>query len=172
MVVALLQYICLADAQAARGPGDNSAILFKPQVPYSQTSIIHDSIKQECALNEAMATSTQKYAKKFSIPLISDAEARMAPGVVRELSVQITQATPGVFAFFNVFSKPATLAMDFKLTEDGKVVLEKSRICATKHVGFIGLDGRVCAKLAKCANDQGAYINKWIKKKFDPPQGE
>ena len=166
IVAALFQHICLADAQAVNGPGDNSVILFKQQVPYSQESTIRDSIKQECALNEAMVTSIQKYAREFSIPLIDEDETQMRSGVVRELSVQITQATPGVFAFFNMFSKPATLTIDFKLTEDGKVMLEKSRTCATKHAGFMGLDGRACAKLVKCANDQGAYINKWIKKKL------
>ena len=138
------------------------------QVSYSQASTINEPIKQECGLSEAMVTSIQKYAKVFAIPLISEDEAQARSGTVRELSVQITQATPGVFAFFNVFSKPATLAIDFKLVEGGKVVLEKSRTCVTKHAGFLGLDGRACAKLKKCANDQGAYINKWIKNKLDP----
>ena len=66
IVAALFQHICLADAQAVNGPGDNSVILFKQQVPYSQESTIRDSIKQECALNEAMVTSIQKYAREFS----------------------------------------------------------------------------------------------------------
>lgn len=160
----LFQHPCLAATQAVTSPDGDSVILFKPQVPYSQASTISDSIKQECALNEAMVASIQKYAKVLAIPLVSEEEAHMRPGIVRELSVQITQATPGVFAFFNMFSKPAILAIDFKLTEGGKVILEKSRTCATKHAGFLGMDGRVCAKLIKCANDQGAYVNKWIQK--------
>jgi hypothetical protein len=160
----------LADTPAATGAAANGGILFIPHVPYSDQAEASDAIKQECALGEAVVTSIQKYAGELSVPLVSDVDAGAGARPekpTRELTAQITRATPGVFAFFNVFSKPATLVIDFKVTDGDKVLLEKSRTCATKHAGSLGVDGRACAKLQKCANEQGAYINKWMKKNLD-----
>lgn len=46
------------------------------------------------------------------------------------------------------------------------MLLDSYRSCTSRKAGFLGLDGRVCSRLLECADEQGDYIGKWIKKKL------
>ena len=163
----LWQYPCLAESPASEPADSVVPVVFKPQVPFSADAGISEPIRQQCGLNEAMVASIQKYAKEFEVPLVSGEQAEAPPGkVVRQLSAEIIHATPGLYIFLHWGSRPAILAVHYKLTEGDRVLLDTSRSCSSRQAGFLGLDGHACAKLHECADEQGGYIGKLIKKKF------
>ena len=85
---------------------------------------------------------------------------------MRQLSAEITHATPGLYAFSHWHTKPAILVVHYKLTEGDQVLLDTRRSCSSRKAGFLGMDGRACSKLNECVDEQGDYIGKWIKKKL------
>jgi len=163
----LWQYPSLAEPPAS-DPADSVApVLFKPHVPYSADAEISDPIKQQCGLNEAMVASIQQYAGEYAVPLVSSEPTPAQPGgKVRQLSAEITHATPGLYAFSHWHTKPAILVVHYKLTEGDQVLLDTRRSCSSRKAGFLGMDGRACSKLNECVDEQGDYIGKWIKKKL------
>lgn len=165
--VLLWQQPVMADAPE-RGPAASEVpVVFQPQVPYAENADISDAIKQQCGLNEAMVASIQKYAGEYGWPLVSGEPAPAQPeGKVRRLSAEISHATPGVYAFIHWHTKPAALTVHYKLTDGDRVILDAYRSCSSRKAGFLGLDGRACAKLNECVDEQGDYIGKWIKKKL------
>lgn len=164
---ALWQYPCLAETQASDAVTSVVPVVFKPNVPFSADANISDAIRQQCGLNDAMVTSIQKYTGEFAVPLVSEEQTTAQPGrVVRVLSAEITNATPGLYAFSHWHTKPAILAVHFKVTEGDNVLLDTRRTCSSRKAGFLGMDGRACVKLKECVDEHGEYIGKWIKKKF------
>lgn len=152
------------DAVAATG---DVPVMFQPKVPYAENADISDAIRQQCGLNEAMVASIQKYAGEYGWPLVSGEQAPAQPGgKARWLSAEISHAKPGLYVFFVLGSKPAVLTVHYKLTEGDFVLLDSYRSCTSRKAGFLGLDGRVCSRLLECADEQGDYIGKWIKKKL------
>jgi hypothetical protein len=154
-------------AHAETPATDNTPILFRAHVPFSEQAVVNDAIRQECPLEKYVVDSILESAKDYEVPLVGESDVLPEPAT-RELTVEITEATPGVFVFFSMFSKPARLVLNIKVTEGGNVLLEKSRTYGAKHAGPMGLDGHVCARLQKCATAQGNYINKLIKQKLYP----
>jgi hypothetical protein len=166
LVSTLWQHPLPAQAQNSAPPTGVVPVVFKPQVPFSADAQISEPIRQQCGLNEAMVASIQKYATEFAVPLVNGDPVAEPGKAVRELSAEIIHATPGVYIFFHWGTRPAILAVHYKLTEGDRVLLETTRSCSSRKAGFLGLDGHACAKLNECVDEQGGYIGKLIKKRF------
>ena len=135
------------NAEQAKNP-----IYFARDIPYQNVSVIKPEVVQECEIAENLLISIDERSSDNGLPLTSSASPR-------ELSVEILNATPGVFVFGNLGSQPATLSVQFKVTEGESVLISETKNCRTNLAGFLGLQPSACNKLEKCARSNGEYIS-------------
>ena len=134
-------------AELAQNP-----IYFSRDISYQNVSIIKPEVVQQCEIAENLLVGIDERSSANGLPLTNSESPRV-------LSVEILNATPGVAAFGNLGSEPATLTVQFEVKEGDAVLISESKKCRTNLAGFLGLQPSACNKLEKCARSNGEYIS-------------
>ena len=134
-------------------------IYFNRIIPYQNVSSIKPEIVQECEIAENLLVGIDERSAANGLPLTDKASSRT-------LSVKILHATPGTIRFGNFLSEPATLGIEFKVTEGEEVIIIESKSCSTNLAGFMGLQPSACNKLEKCGRSNGEYISERISRRL------
>lgn len=142
---------CAADQTAEEAPELVKKLYFNNQTPYRTDTYIKPEIVDQCEIQKNIVESIHATASKNGLPISAAIQER-------QLSVQIINATPGLFIFGNMGSIPATLDVKITVTEGKQVLLEEIKSCYTNLAGFMGLQPSACNKLEKCARKHGKYI--------------
>jgi len=130
-------------------------LYFNREIGFEDVARIKPQVVSECEIEEYLIKGIDEKSARNGLPISSKVSSRV-------LTVEVVNATPGIFVFGNFGSIPATLDIKFKVTEDGNVIHEQSRRCKTNLAGFLGLQPSACNKIEKCGVNQGHYISERI----------
>lgn len=149
-------------AGCSKSPVSGSApakeISFDGNTPFLHEASVKKEVREQCNLNDNLSKAILDRSKAHGINLSKGSQSD------RKLSVEIIEATPGIFVFGNFGSVPAVLTVNFKVTEGKEVVLQRMKTCSTKLAGFMGLQPSACNKLNKCAENQAEFLARTLKR--------